>query len=103
MRTAIGTRRIIDWEHVIAQEKQFGIVTTLGTPICTGCEIREEKKRKKLNHNHVRKGARMRKSLSAAFPLWRWWGYQSKGSTGTCPCTGLAGERKKIVSMKRRD
>jgi hypothetical protein len=33
MRTAIGTRRRIDWEHVIAQEKQFDIVTTLGTPI----------------------------------------------------------------------
>jgi hypothetical protein len=35
MRTAIGTRRRIDWGHVIAQEKQFGIVTTLGTPIRT--------------------------------------------------------------------
>jgi hypothetical protein len=35
MRTAIGTRRRIDWGHAIAQEKQFDIVTMLGTPIRT--------------------------------------------------------------------
>ena len=35
MRTVIGTRRRIDWEHAIAQEKRFDIVTTLGTPIRT--------------------------------------------------------------------
>jgi hypothetical protein len=37
MRTAIGTRRRIDWGHAIAQEKHFDmdIVTTLGTAIHT--------------------------------------------------------------------